>query len=466
VKRYPSFDVIRGAAIMGVLCFHVLNATYDKNAAISAALNAPLQNIPLILLAIFLIYLGSFDKLFILLSALVNTITIDKQWQQRIDSNSNEETQSKAFKSILLNQLTRGGLIVVFGYISENLLNGLVLNVIIQTPDAVHVAFSQLWVSNVIVLIGWGVIVSAVSYLTLLRYHQSLKRMRGILLLCALASLILTPIIISLLKLIPGFWPSPDSNWWTRDFGTNLLFFLLAYIAAGPQPIFPYVCVAFIGVVFALDVKQSPVEKQAITQDFCIGIACFLGGVCLNLLHRAFPAFDVVGLDNFLMASGGAIVLLLLIFYMVEVRGKGPKFAAKTVYFRRFGLLTLTLWCLQWVMVLPIIALDPLFGGRALEGKLNGGELLLVLLVIMIMWSVVLRLWEKVNFKGSFEWLTVKILSRRRKSAGERLELASSLYNIESPLTEVQFYYRKRVVALLWVMFIGFALTYAALIAF
>jgi hypothetical protein len=228
MKRYPSLDVIRGVAIIGVLCFHVLNATFDKNAAISAALAAPLQNLPLIILAIILIYLGSFDKLFILLSALVNTITIDKQWQQGIERDASVKNQRKIFKSILFNQLSRGGLIVVFGYISENLLNGLVLNLIIQTPDAVHVAFSQLWVSNVIVMIGWGVIVSAVSYLTLLRYRQSLKRMRGILILLALGSLILTPVIIALLKLIPGFWSSPDNSWWTRDFGRRRT------IAGGP----------------------------------------------------------------------------------------------------------------------------------------------------------------------------------------------------------------------------------------
>jgi len=68
---------------------------------------------------------------------------------------------------------------------------------------------------------------------------------------------------------------------------------------------------------------------------------------------------------------------------------------------------------------------------KKIDGKLNGYQLLLLLAIVVLFWYIIVKLWEKVEFKGSFEWLTIAILSKGREDAGDRLKIQEILYNPE-----------------------------------
>ena len=93
MKRYISFDFIKGVGILGVVCFHVLNVAFSDEVDNILAGNA---YISMIILGVVLLYLGYFDGLFILMSAIGNTISTRRQWNKNI-----EIMERKPAKSIL-----------------------------------------------------------------------------------------------------------------------------------------------------------------------------------------------------------------------------------------------------------------------------------------------------------------------------------------------------------------------------
>ena len=128
MKRYLSFDFLKGVGILGVVCFHVLNVAFSEEVDKITSGDA---HILLLILSVVLLYLGLFEGLFILLSAIGNTISTRRQWIRNVEIMEKKPAALKVFK----NQAIRGVIIWIFGFISEGLLNGLLLDAILGESD-------------------------------------------------------------------------------------------------------------------------------------------------------------------------------------------------------------------------------------------------------------------------------------------------------------------------------------------
>ena len=73
----------------------------------------------------------------------------------------------------------------------------------------------------------------------------------------------------------------------------------------------------------------------------------------------------------------------------------------------------------------------------------------------------ILVLWEKVHYVGSFEWITVKLISKSHSNAKNRLNMQESLYNVESYVPNKVNMYKWWQLTLIFLMFFGFAFIYA-----
>lgn len=67
----------------------------------------------------------------------------------------------------------------------------------------------------------------------------------------------------------------------------------------------------------------------------------------------------------------------------------------------------------------------------ALSDSCSWQQTILTAIVVLMFWSGVLRLWEKTNFKFSYEWFIVYFTSFGRESKPSRLNVTQILYNVE-----------------------------------
>jgi len=171
---------------------------------------------------------------------------------------------------------------------------------------------------------------------------------------------------------------------------------------------------------------------------------------------------------------GGSLLTMLIALYVIDVKGKANWFAKRTVFIRRFGLVSLTVFSLQWIVALLLIVYHNIT--NAITGDttpfllgnfaacwydfdyaigLTAWQLLFWFSVTFAFWHVFLWLWGKTEFKGSFEWLMIRLMRTRRKDAGERLNMSTSLYNVEPIVENPQSYWSRRtVIALCFVFFV------------
>ncbi|MCP4760931.1 MAG: DUF1624 domain-containing protein [archaeon] len=467
MKRYTSLDLLRGAAIVGVICFHLLNVSYDYTAVLDES--PPFW---FYLLVIFLGYMGAFDVMFICLSALVNIISVDRQWKKALEKDTNEEGKKKAFKKIMKGQIIRGLFIITVGYVAESLLNGLLLKALLQEENLIGEAINPLFYTQVLVMIGLSVIICSFIYLSLLKMGKNKREITTILMILGCAIIFLTPLITEIMRAL-GFPERPSTGWEERNILINILYFILTPLVTRFTPIFPNLGIAIFGVIIGYNISEGKIEKKFLNKVIYGSIGLFIIGIIEGIIGEPYD------LTDFLMASAGGLLLIVMLLYFVEVRGKGKKFAENKVslLFRRFGFITLTIWCLQWVVIIPISIIQlilnlmsglstPILDGPFLNQGLNGWELWGLIFIVVPMYHLILWIWEKIEFKGSLEWITVKLLSKGRPDAEERLQLSKVLHDVEPFIEEEdgQNYYGRGIKIFLFILFSLYAIIYAVLV--
>ena len=480
MKRFISLDFLRGAAIITVLFFHMILVVWDYEGVLVAGVPWPYW--PLV---IFLAFLAQFNVLFIVLSGLVNTISIDKQWRKFMKQNPNGEQKRIMIKKILKSQIIRGLFIFAMAYIYGILLDRLPLNYVRQVSDPVVQSVGGFYSTNVLHAIAWGIIISGFIYTWLLSREKGQAWISKRFLQAVLLLLILTPFMITLSRIFPYFYDS----WATRDLGLNIIYLFINSIFCGTTPLFPFAVFGVVGAMFGYRISRGKVEKFFATKWFAGSVVVFVSGLLLylpkvvelhisvgvesgTLLHYFVASIYDVG--EKLMVLGGSLLLILIVLYVIDVRGKTKGFTRRTVFVRRFGLVSLTVFSLQWLIALLLIGYHSI--SNAITGSnipfllsnfaagwfdfeyapgLTSWELVFWFSITLVIWHVLLWLWEKVGFKGSFEWITIKLMRISRKDAGERLNMSASLYKVESMVDNPQSYWSLRtVIAMIIVFFV------------
>ncbi len=227
---------------------------------------------------------------------------------------------------------------------------------------------------------------------------------------------------------------APASNWNER-----LPLVLLANLIGHQEPLFPYVSSAFFGAIYGIIFCQKSLpKKEFFGTAFFISLGLVLFGLVLlpftediyadimTHLHATWMLFVNLGVQS---------MCILLMMRMIEFNPSNAKTVKRLRFFRRFGMLSMSIFCMELLDLIPRWVISQIFNVDLLTGKTgNMGILLLLVAVTLAFWYGFIRLWELVRFYGSIEVFLrfiTSLLFWKKPNFKDPLSSKDILYDVE-----------------------------------
>ena len=448
LKRIASLDFLRGIAIFVMTFAHCFYHIYDYTWVIENPRR--LLDFPKILMGIGLIiaYIGTWNTFFLLISSSVNTLGMRKSAAKLANMNR-----------VLLKKLIAGFSLLAFGYFIQCFgFYGYFGEAITgrNTWDTTYEIWNSIFTIATIQMIAWGLIITSIMNYFLFRKngHTKFKRNLSIYGFLTIAVLALTPLVHQWIDgmnwlipdsfpdymdiLQPPYWPNEH----VQTFNASLKTYILIQMGGYLEPLFPCLATAFAGSMIGIVISQPQPSKKLPRYGSLIGLFSMTLGGILIAVGMPFTVFNQrPSLTSLLIQLGGQVLVVMLFLRLVEYRGKAAEFANNRIvrYIRKWAMISLTVFWLEIYDVLPKFFLNITFGSvtgiNFLTHSFGYGQLIYAALVAVfsILWyDVLIRIWGKINFVGSFEWFMIRL-----QSFGSKQELSSRL-NVDLMLNRVQ----------------------------
>ncbi|MBN2157600.1 MAG: DUF1624 domain-containing protein [Candidatus Lokiarchaeota archaeon] len=447
MERFASIDFQRGLAIWLMVFLHVFNHLYDYSwidpSTIFQVVH-PLLAVWFIVMA----FLGAWAGYFVLISGIVTSLTAMKR----------AKANTPPFKIFLKRAINGVGILIAgriteafgyYGYFGRVIQSGenlLTLSPWVN-PYSVSAIWRRIFMLEALQIIGWAEIIHAIVLFFILLNHGERKPTRNIIILSILTVIIFvaSPFVWNYVDNLPWTIPPNYDDFLTNYMGgvdpyhftwpsealqsVNASFktYLLVLIAGDLYPFFPFLTTTFIGsivgIILAMD---KPPKKTPLYIGICV-FAIFTAAV----LHIFFdPNFDITferpNMGFYLILLGCQLGCVALMLRLVEFRGRGDKFGNRAIikYFRKWGIIAMTMFAIQIYMLVPRAILYPLFSrlyglntisDQFLRGTHPGAEVwvLFFAVITILSYDFLLWLWNKINYAGSYEWIITKVTSGR-----------------------------------------------------
>ncbi len=420
MKRLISLDHLRGFAIVSVIFYHT--------SIFNTMPSTPGSGVPTdpVLLGIywFMLYFVAWAGMFAIVSGTSNTISL---------YGGLKSGKVKNPKQLLVSSVFSGGIVIVInyvylylfspGFVMDEVLSGGFLPCLIRYGQIYPKAPNPLF-STALIMIGWSILISGVVLYFLMRNDGIKKTKRNYTVIFTLATLlvfVIYPIVHSLTYDYLQYYK--DLPLTAEDFLPRLL---LHWLVGAMDPILPYAGFALYGVIFGMFfVDYETPKRQVLSYGYGMGIIVTVVGIVLCVLNNRYviPPYDVVPFPEILTMLGPMFIFFTVWVHRVDLRGDGPKIRAvkriKTA--RRAGVVSLTGFLLEGsvaqllrrvvILVYPAFDTDILF------------ILFVFPTIVLIVWIFILKYWERVDFKYSFEWMLIAFA--RKVTHKESLRLGS-----------------------------------------
>ena len=283
--------------------------------------------------------------------------------------------------------------------------------------------YTVLYKNTALTVIGLSIICTG-TILALLGMRGGYKKVkRNLAILGAVATTIVLVTDV-MKKILRPIWLEAYLN------GEHLKGTLLGVVIGDTYPFFPFAGYALYGAMFGLAFTENLNKKRVIISGAVGGGAYLVAGSILLAILGHPPVdtiFQTLPMQWSFLQIGFLLLLSTFLFYVHYLRDDTRLkkiFQIRSV--RRFGLLSLTIFMFEPLAgtLIKSLLLDPLFPTWSQYPvlALSYGTLLI------FFWVGILKIFERVRFKGTIEWLNGKITSVLTRRDASRLDIYSNLY--------------------------------------
>jgi hypothetical protein len=423
MKRIYFIDFLRGIAILFMMFFHGFQF-YDGNfASVESNLGAPG------VAAVFK-FLGRWAGLFALISGYVNAMTM----HDRIVTGKNKPKETlygalitgfwfilmNIFCSAFLGGVTEGG--GQYGFDAGIRDYSFIVGYLETGSPQVPSIYKALLHQGIFTMIGISIIASGTLLYFLCRKSiPSLKKMIWTYGILGTFIVLFGPIIVNLLRPV-----------WVNALIEENYFLAIAigWMVGDIHSFFPLAGFAFYGAMFGLASRDILHQKYILKlgRNLSLFYICF--GAYLFMLLGDPPLETILqppSIQSTYLMIGLMLLIVCVLFYLEYI----PRDHLQTKFYqnitlRRFGIASMTIFALEAFVgtLIKVVIIDPLFPGW----NRNMAWVVVYSFALILLWHLILKAWERNDLKGSFEWVTYRVLGIFMKSKSKNLKIRELLY--------------------------------------
>jgi len=428
-ERIYTFDIAKGIAILFVIPLHALIYKIGRN---DPALFEPIMsNIPreFLLFLAPVILLSLWGPIFTMITG-ANVAYGFLKVYQRDPEQSSAYILRRMVAAILLIFTARIAVFIFEGRIYEdgtfNLLN-FKTRYYADTLDSIAL-------TNIIVPTFLLLIINRIKSKQSKESESQIVKPRDIYIGLGILTIlwfVFTPVVHALKPYV--FAVSSRHNW-------KLLLLLYGKMTVGRFRLFPILGFGYVGAIIGVALQSKEKFSNILRYSglfFGITLAFFI----IWCLFAAHPIGNVVSDDIPIMLQ--VLVLGSMTFALILVLGRVDYCPAerrerriqRTLFVRRFSIVTLTIYIMESFLAHGIYLIFEQYWETAVQyvdqvPVLTWGliQILVYISVTTLIWIIIVRLWEKIDFVGSLEWITLKLGALLRGQRKVRINSKWILY--------------------------------------
>jgi hypothetical protein len=418
MKRILYLDTLRGFLILYVIFIHavllvIFQANYDY-----------IDILPVWLIVIMfpMLLIAMWGPMFSMMSATTNTFLVYHQLEK-----------GKNLQKTIFNRIISYILVIIIHFINMFFfihfipLDGEIYRSLIcgtlETGQITLPSIIMFLNSGTLLLIGLSGLFINMLLLVLWRNngHKNLKKTAYVFISLAISFLLIRPFVYPLMNTF--ILQLVEQNQY-------IIAILLSWIFRGQFGLIPMAAVPFFGVIFGL-LLVGNVKKQIIMK---IGFGATIGMMLFALLFLGLfgvPNLTLPYWPVMMVAVNLTIMILVTTLFILRYEYSSEKtqqkLAKRSIFLRRFSMITLTIFVFEsiiaviWANIFTFLFDNP-FPFNILAD-------VLFLFCVLVTWYIIVRVWEKIDFKYSIEWFMMKIISKINGKASHKLDVETVLYH-------------------------------------
>ena len=417
MKRILYLDTLRGFLILYVVFIHavlliIFQANYDY-----------IDILPFWIIALLfpLLIIAMWGTMFSMMSATTNTYLIYRQLENGKDLKNIIFTRTSSYLLIIIVHIINMIFFIHFipldGKIYRSLLCGTLETGQLTIPNIL-----MFLNSGTLLFIGLSGILINLILLFLWKNNNHKNIRRTILVFISLS------IIFVLIR--PYIYPIANSiilNLVEQNHPISAI--LLSWIFRGQFGLIPMAIISFFGVIFGL-LQAVKVQKQCIIKTGLFSIiGLIIASVCFIILFGS-PDLTLPYWPISMVTINLTLMILVITILIIRYEYASPKMhailAKRSLFFRRFSMITLTIFVFEsiitviWAKIFSFIFSNPF--------PYNVIADFLFLCCVLTTWYIIVRIWEKNNFKYSIEWFMIRINAWITGKKSQKLDVQKALY--------------------------------------
>ncbi len=428
MRRLLFVDFLRGIAIFFVIVFHAM--TFNIFGGTQQALDAAGPLVTAIAFPIGII--GSWAAIFVFLSSIANTSVIHSQLKK----------STKPVK-VLIGAILPSLALIIINYIFMVLFSHVrvvgeknyysIINGSIELLSYPGFDPRVLLFNNSLIMIGFGAMFC--NFLLIIFRKQLLNQESNtiywIFMIIGILIVGLTPLLDWVFQI--HSYPSKIDEYWEES--KYVVAYLVSLITGPRHSIFPYAAYGPFGAVIGTMILRKVNKKKFMIFGIVFGAIFVVIGLLL-WIPFGVPLLNEpkYGPNLYIMDIGllfWVITLFTMLFYYRDYQTR-INIANKTVFVRRFSMATLTIFVFESPISTGIAQVFNLMFSQLIPTGIVTNKFfgfIVYLPLVFFLWHFILKAWEKVNFKGSIEWITNEIVGRLRGRKSDKLNVQKILYN-------------------------------------